>query len=79
MVMIGNFFRSPSVLGFIGGAVAVVIGKKILTSEKARQLCVNSLAQGMLLQDCAKEAYQNIKEEATDIYQDAKEQAAKAE
>ena len=74
--MIGALIVSPKVLSFIGGAAAVIIGNKIVKSEKARQLCVNGLAKGMMIQDCAKEVYQNMKEEAHDIYVDAKNKAA---
>jgi len=77
--MIGAFLVAPKVLFFLGGAAAVIVGKKVINSEKARQLCVKGLAQGMILQDCAKEALQNIKEDAHDIYHDAKKQADQAE
>jgi len=76
--MVGTLLISSKVLAFIGGAAAVVIGKKVIKSEKTRNLCVKGLAQGMKLQDCAKEIFQNIKEEAHDIYVDARAQAAEA-
>jgi len=77
--MIGTFLISAKVLCFIGGAAAVVIGNKVVKSEKARQLCVKGLAKGMIFTDCCKESFQNIKEEAHDIYLDAKNQAAATE
>ena len=77
--MLHAFFTNPKVLSFVGGAVAVVIGKKIAKSEKTRQFCVNTLAKGMMISDCAKEGYQNMKEEAHDIYVDAKNKAAEGD
>ena len=59
----------------IGGAAALVIGKKILTAEPTRKLAVSGLAKGMKLQNDAKAAFQNMKDEAQDICCDAKEQA----
>jgi len=73
--MIGGFLVSAKVLCFVGGVAAAVIGTKVVNSEKARNLCVKTLARGMMIQDCAKEHFQNIKEDAMDIYEDAKKQA----
>ena len=55
--------------------VVQVIGKKIVTAKKTRQLAVSGLAKGMKLQNDAKAAFQNMKDEAQDICCDAKEQA----
>ncbi|MCL2201903.1 MAG: DUF1490 domain-containing protein [Oscillospiraceae bacterium] len=74
--MIGSLIVSTKVLFFVGGAAAAIVGSKIAKSEKTRKFCVKTLAKGMMLQDSAKECFQNIKEEATDIYEDAKKQAA---
>ena len=45
----------------------MVIGKKIVTAKKTRQLAVSGLAKGMKLQNDAKAAFQNMKDEAQDI------------
>jgi len=75
--MVG-FLVSAKVLCFVGGVATAVIGTKIAKSEKTRQLCVKTLAKGMMLQDCAKECFQNIKEDAIDIYEDAKKQISES-
>jgi len=64
---------------FVGGIATAVIGKKILKSETSRKMCVKGLAQGMQLQRCTMETFQNMKEEAQDILADAKNKAAASE
>ena len=56
----------------VAGAAAIVVGKKVLKSEKTRNLAVTGLAKGMKLQNDAKATFQNIKDEASDICYDAK-------
>ncbi|ERJ89230.1 hypothetical protein RUMCAL_02985 [Ruminococcus callidus ATCC 27760] len=68
-------FKNEKLWCVVGGAVAMVIGKKIVTAKKTRQLAVSGLAKGMKLQNDAKAAFQNMKDEAQDICCDAKEQA----
>ncbi len=47
----------------VAGAAAIVVGKKVLKSEKTRNLTVAGLAKGMKLQNDAKATFQNIKDE----------------
>lgn len=54
---------------------AVIVGKKILKADKTRSLAVTGLAKGMKLQKDAKAAFQNMKDEASDICYDAKTEA----
>lgn len=68
-------FKNEKLWCVIGGAVAVIVGKKIVTSKKTRQLAVSGLAKGMKLQNDAKEVFQNMKDEAADICCDAKAEA----
>lgn len=70
-----NCFKNEKLWCAIGGAVAVILGKKIVTSEKTRQLAVSGLAKGMKMQSDAKEVFQNMKDEAADICCDAKAEA----
>lgn len=63
----------------VAGAAAVVVGKKVLKSEKTRSLAVTGLAKGMKLQSDAKATFQNIKDEASDICYDAKTEAGISE
>jgi len=50
------------------------LGVKALKSDKTRDLCVKGIAKGMKLQKDAQETFQNMKEEASDICFDAKQQ-----
>jgi len=55
----------------MGGMVATVVGKKFLKSKTAHKIAVQGVAAGMKLQKDAFEKFQNIKEEATDLYVDS--------
>lgn len=68
-------FKNEKLWCVIGGAAAVVVGKKIATAKTTRKLAVSGLAKGMKLQSDAKEAFQNMKDEASDICYDAKTEA----
>ena len=70
-----NLFKREKLICALGGAAAVIIGKKVITSKKTRQLAVTGLAKGMKLTHDAKEAFQNMKDEAADICYDAKAEA----
>lgn len=60
---------------FTCGAVAAVVGGKILKSDKARKICVKGMAAGMKLKHDAEVSFQNMKEEAQDICYDAMKEA----
>lgn len=70
-----NLFKNQKFLCALGGAAAVIIGKKIVTAKKTRELAVSGLAKGMKLTHDAKEVLQNMKDEAADICFDAKAEA----
>jgi len=55
------------------------LGVKALKSDKTRDLCVKGIAKGMKLQKDAQETFQNMKEEASDICFDAKQQTGSEE
>lgn len=74
-----NLFKHERFICALGGAAAVIIGKKVITSKKTRQLAVTGLAKGMKLTHDAKEAFQNMKDEAADICYDAKTEAGLGE
>ena len=76
--MVG-LLSNTKVLFFVGGVAATIVGKKILKSEPSRKVCVKGLAQGMQLQRCTMETFQNMKDEAQDILADAKNKASEAE
>lgn len=60
---------------FAAGAAAVVVGKKILTSPKTREICVSGLAKGMKLRQDAEEAFKNVREDAEDLCYEAQRKA----
>ena len=61
----------------VGGAVGSVIAKKILKAKKTRECAVKGLACGMKFTADAKAAFQDMKDEASDICNDAKKEAEK--
>lgn len=68
-------FKNEKLWCAVAGATAVIVGKKILKADKTRSLAVTGLAKGMKLQKDAKAAFQNMKDEASDICYDAKTEA----
>ena len=68
-------FKNEKLWCAVAGAAAVIVGKKILKADKTRSLEVTGLAKGMKLQKDAKAAFQNMKDEASDICYDAKTEA----
>mgnify|MGYP000006494484 FL=1 len=68
-------FKNQKVWCAIGGAAAVIVGKKILTAKKTRELAVTGLAKGMKFTHDAKEAFQNMKDDAADLCYDAQVEA----
>lgn len=59
----------------VGGAAAVILGKKVVKAKKTRELAVTGLAKGMKLKSDANSAFQSMKDEAQDLCYEAKEQA----
>ena len=70
-----NFLKNEKLWCVVAGAAAVIVGKKVFTSPKTRSVAVTGLAKGMKLQKDAKAAFQNMKDEASDICYDAKTEA----
>lgn len=68
-------FKNEKLWCAIGGAAALVVGKKILTAKKTREIAVSGLAKGMKFQNDAKAKFQSMKDEASDICYDAKTEA----
>lgn len=59
----------------MAGAVGSAIAKKILKAPKTREYAVKGLAEGMKITADAKAAFQDMKDQAADICNDAKNQA----
>ena len=70
-----NIFKNEKFWLVAAGAAGVIVGKKIITAKKTRQLAVTGLAKGMKLQSDAKEAFQNMRDDAADLCYDAKVEA----
>ena len=68
-------FKNEKLWCAVSGAAALVVGKKIVKSKKTRELAVSGLAKGMKLQSDAKSAFQNMKDQASDLCYDAKTEA----
>ena len=62
-----NIFKNEKVGFFALGALAVVVGSKIVKSKTFRNGCVNTIAGGMKLRNEAAAAMTKMKEEAEDI------------
>lgn len=74
-----EWYKNEKLLSFLGGAAAVIVGAKIVKMPKTRELCVKGLASGITAKNNVSAAIQNIKEDAEDLCNDAREEAAKAE
>ena len=70
-----NIFKNEKFWLVAAGAAGVIVGKRIITAKKTRQLAVTGLAKGMKLTSDAKSAFQSMKDEAQDLCYEAKEQA----
>ena len=62
-------------LAFAGGAAAALIVPKLLKSARVRKAAVCAVAKGMQLQNDALGALAEIREDAQDIYHEAKDRA----
>ena len=70
-----NIFKNEKFWLVAAGAAGVIVGKKIITAKKTRQLAVTGLAKGMKLKSDAQSALRSMKDEASDICYDAKVEA----
>jgi hypothetical protein len=60
------------VLTFVCGAFAVIVGGAFVKSKTAHKLAVKGVAGGMRLKDDALRTFETIREEAQDVYEEAK-------
>ncbi|MDR1069692.1 MAG: DUF6110 family protein [Gracilibacteraceae bacterium] len=70
-----KFLINPRVISFIGGGAAAIIGGKLLKSKQVRKAAVQIMAGGLKLQDDVMTALESMKEEAQDIYSEARQSA----
>ncbi|GBU23365.1 hypothetical protein R80B4_03282 [Fibrobacteres bacterium R8-0-B4] len=64
--------RRPKLHGFIMGVLAAIIGVRFLKSKVARKIAVRGVAEGLRLKSDALRNFEEIREEAQDIYEEAK-------
>ncbi|MDR1722199.1 MAG: DUF6110 family protein [Methanobrevibacter sp.] len=69
-----RIMEHKGLLLFAGGAITAIVAKKVIESDTAKKLAVKTVAKVMQVQDEAKEALLNIKEDAEDIRHDAIEE-----
>ncbi len=67
-----DYMKKECGIVFLVGAVAGIIIPKLAKSQKTRELAVKGVAQSFVIKDSVKEKIINIKEEADDIYNEAK-------
>lgn len=70
-----GLLASQKFAAFVGGVLTATVGVKIATSQIVRQAAVTTLAKGMEIKDEATCAIESLKEDAQDIYAEAKMQA----
>lgn len=68
-------FENKKLWAFIGGAAAGLF----LRGKTARKIAVNGIACGMQTRDKINAEIQSVKEDAADIYEEAKEKAGSEE
>lgn len=70
-----SWYTNAKVWSFVGGAAAAFVGSAVATLPQTRDVVVRIVAKGMEVQQCASEEIQNIRDEATDIAEEARRQA----
>jgi len=72
-----NILKNEKAMIFVGGIAAGTLGMKVLKSKGAKKLFVNTLANGMKLQQDAQQLFETMKEDAEDICYEAREEVSK--
>lgn len=72
-------FKSDKRWIFVGGIIAGLILTPLAKSKTVHKAAVNVTAKGMELKDCAMNTYECIKEDAQDVYAEAKKKAAEGD
>jgi hypothetical protein len=74
-----TFLIRKKLLAFAGGVAAGLILPPIAKSKAARKAAVSLVAKGMCLKDSALAAYESVREDAQDIYEEAKKKASECD
>lgn len=67
-----DLFKKESGVIFLAGALCGAVGLEFAKTEKARKLLVKVIAKGMIAKDCITENVANIREEAEDVCNEAR-------
>lgn len=70
-----NCVSKKNAVFFLGGVAVSAIGAVLTKSGAVRRAAVCSLAKGMKLQKDVMACYEGVKEEASDVFAEAQEQA----
>jgi|GEM_PF-2016982 len=70
---------NKKVLAYIGGIATATLGVKILKSGPVHRAAVRTAAESMKLRDSAMNAFETIKEDAQDLYHEARQQSGEKE
>lgn len=70
--IMNKIFKSKALWTFVGGMATALVGAKFAKSDKARELAVHSMASTMKMKDDAMATFESLKEDAQDIYHEAK-------
>lgn len=74
-----GFCTNRKILAYLGGIATATIGVKILKSAPVHKAAVRMMAGGMKLRDDAMGTLETIKEDAQDLYQEARQQSGAEE
>ena len=74
-----SYIACKKTLAFVGGVAAGLLLPVAMKSKTARKVAVTITAKGMQLKDDVRTAMETIKEDAQDIYAEAKAQGQPAE
>ncbi|GBU23996.1 hypothetical protein R83H12_00616 [Fibrobacteria bacterium R8-3-H12] len=71
--------HKSKLLTFVSGALAATIGVRFLKSKIAHKFAVRSVAEGLKLKSEVLCKYEKIREEAQDIYEEARRESEQGE
>lgn len=74
-----SFLGRKKLWAFVGGVAAGLVLPPLVKSKTARKAAVSVVAKGMGIKDDAKAACEAIKEDAQDVYAEAKQKAAQGD
>ncbi|MDR3119749.1 MAG: DUF6110 family protein [Clostridiales bacterium] len=67
--------NKTGVLTFVGGAFEAIVGGAFVKSKAAHKLAVKGVVGSLRLKDDAVRKFETIREEAQDVYEEAKREA----